>query len=155
MPDTQHRENDGRPLGMVSNANAEARSDTTALRCAIEESIAALESLSAQLATAEHALEHTGGGQEHRPPASGDAVAAGMPGARRRVSASRWRRAVPGWLARRPRACAVCRREAALRSKRELSQAGWTITGQQAICAQCGSTGWRLAERGGLPFRTR
>jgi hypothetical protein len=155
MPDTQHREDDGRPLRMSSNANAELRSAATALSSAIGETIVVLECLAAELAIAEQVLEHSGGAQEHRPPSAGDAVAAGMPGAPTRVSASRRRLAVPGWLSRGPRACSVCGRDAVPSSKRELSQAGWAITGHQAICARCSSTGWRLADQGGVPFRTR
>jgi hypothetical protein len=153
MPDTQQRESDGRPLGMDS-AEADLRREASALRCAIGDAIVALERVSAHLAIAEREAEHASGLEGRRPPSSAAAVAAGGPGAPGRASAPR-RRRVRGWLSRTPRACAVCRCEAASRSKRELAHAGWTITGRQAICARCGSTGWRLAEQGGLPFRTR
>jgi hypothetical protein len=60
---------------------------------------------------------------------------------------SRWRRRV--------RACAVCKREASRASTRDLSSAGWAIAGQTGICPECRSTGWRVSDRGGLPFRPR
>jgi hypothetical protein len=65
---------------------------------------------------------------------------------------SRWR---AGLRPRATRTCAVCRRDAPRESPRALDQAGWTIVGQWGICPECDATGWRLSERGGLPFRQR
>jgi hypothetical protein len=60
---------------------------------------------------------------------------------------SRWRH--------RARSCAVCSRDAKRTSSRELSNDGWAISGQTGICPDCRSTGWRVSDRGGLPFRRR
>jgi hypothetical protein len=71
------------------------------------------------------------------------------------VADSRWREAVASVL-RRPRArCAVCQRDAPLRSRQELAKAGWTITGRWGVCPACRSEAWHLSHDGGLPSRIR
>jgi uncharacterized membrane protein len=71
------------------------------------------------------------------------------------VPESRWRETVAGVL-HRPRArCAVCQRDASLRSRQELALAGWTITGRWGVCPTCRSEAWHLSHDGGLPFRVR
>jgi hypothetical protein len=65
------------------------------------------------------------------------------------------RGAVAGLLrSRGPGACAVCRRAAPARRKRDLVGAGWVIAGAAGICRECRTTGWGLRD-GGLPFRRR
>lgn len=60
---------------------------------------------------------------------------------------SRWRR--------RARSCAVCNRNAPRTSSRELANVGWAVSGRTGICPDCRSAGWRVSDRGGLPFRPR
>jgi hypothetical protein len=58
-------------------------------------------------------------------------------------------------LSRAGSACAVCQCDAPRGSKRELSRAGWAITGHSVVCPGCRAMGWRLGDAGGLPFRQR
>jgi hypothetical protein len=65
------------------------------------------------------------------------------------------RRPIARLLGRAARACAVCRRAAPRKSKRELSKAGWKVSGHADVCPDCRAMGWRVGDAGGLPFRQR
>jgi hypothetical protein len=71
------------------------------------------------------------------------------------TAAARPRRGLTRLVSRAVRTCAVCRRGAPHRSRRELAKAGWAIVGRSSVCPECAAVGWRLGDEGGLPFRHR
>lgn len=57
------------------------------------------------------------------------------------------------WRRRPPVPCAVCQRPRPDRSDTELSESGWALSRDGALCAACQERGWQLPADATVPFR--